>query len=132
MTMLMADDISKNDITVYFRIAQEAKTRTDETIDISVEAESFSNEGIVDIQYADMPTVSKEPIISSVSCFDSDVLSVKYYSTGQNKAVFHLDYSMGKPVENINLTLFTITWNKTEGLAPGLYTSKIILSYLTN
>lgn len=130
---LLADDISKNDITVYFRIAQEAKTRTDETIDISVEAECFLNtEQFIDKQYADMLTASTNPIISNVTCLSSDVLKVNYYSTDQNKVVFHLDYSMGKPIENVNLTLFAITWKKTEGLAPGLYTSKIVLSYTLN
>ena len=40
---ILADDISRSDITVYFRIAQEAKTRTDESIKLSVEAESLLN-----------------------------------------------------------------------------------------
>ena len=130
---LIAEDISEGDITVYFRIAQLAKTRTDETISISVEADSLVNvnSNFLISQDSDLIVSTPAPVISDVSCLSMDYLMV----TGAQKdngIDFHLAYSSGKPVENINLAFFTATWKKTEGLAPGEYTSNITMSYITN
>jgi hypothetical protein len=54
------------------------------------------------------------------------------YAPEGNGISFHLAYSSGKPIENINLAFFTATWKKTEGLAPGEYISNITMSYITN
>lgn len=131
---ILADDISRSDITVYFRIAQEAKTRTDESIKLSVEAESMVNTDYEALLSRDpsMLVRTGEPVISNVSCFGTEVLTVSYNKEQNNSVLFSLNYFLGKPVENINLAFFTTTWNKTEGLAPGLYTAKITLSYITN
>lgn len=131
---ILADDISRKDVTVYFRIAQEARTRTDEFINLSVEAESLMNTDSRQLLSQD-PTLLVEtgiPVISNVSCLETKALNVSYNKEQNNSVLFSLDYSLGKPVENINLAFFTTTWNKTEGLAPGLYTAKITLSYITN
>lgn len=130
---LEADDISKNDITVYFRIAQLAKTRTDESIRLSVEAESLVNTDsqVLMLEGSDMPMSTNEPIISDVSCLGIDNLMVTYSTEHGNAINFMLVYNLGV-VENVNLAYFTTTWKKTEGLAPGLYTSKITLRYITN
>ena len=131
---VLADDISRSDITVYFRIAQEAKTRTDESIKLSVEAESMVNTDYESLLSQDPSLLVRtgEPVISNVSCFGTEVLAVSYNKEQNNSVLFSLNYFLGKPVENINLAFFTTTWNKTEGLAPGLYTAKITLSYITN
>lgn len=131
---ILADDISRSDITVYFRIAQEAKTRTDESIKLSVEAESMVNtdyEALLS-QNPSLLVRTGEPVISNVSCFGTEMLTVSYNKEQNNSVLFSLNYFLGRPVENINLAFFTTTWNKTEGLAPGLYTAKITLSYITN
>ena len=131
---ILADDISRSDIIVYFRIAQEAKTRTDETIKLSVEAESMVNTDYEALLLQD-PTLlveTRNPVISNISCFGTEALSISYNKEQNNSVLFSLSYLLGKPVENINLAFFTTTWSKTEGLAPGLYTAKITLSYITN
>ena len=130
---LEADDISQSDVTVYFRVAQLAKTRTDESIHLSVEAESLVNteSQYLMMQGTDLKTSTSVPVISNISCLGMDYLMVTY-STEQGNAInFTLVYKMGV-VENVNLAFFTTTWKKTEGLAPGLYTSKITLRYITN
>ena len=130
---LEADDISQSDVTVYFRVAQLAKTRTDESIHLSVEAESLVNteSQYLMMQGTDLKTSTSVPVISNISCLGMDNLMVTY-STEQGNAInFTLVYKMGV-VENVNLAFFTTTWKKTEGLAPGLYTSKITLRYITN
>ncbi len=130
---LIADDISEGDIKVYFRIAQLAKTRTDETISISVEAESLVN---IESEYliSRDPTAvvsTPQPVISDISCLDMDCLKVTGSQTN-NGVDFYLAYHLCKSIENINLAFFTATWKKTEGLAPGEYTSNITMSYITN
>lgn len=130
---LMADDISEGDIKVYFRIAQLAKTRTDETISISVEAESLVNTKSEYLISRD-PTAmvsTPQPVISDISCLDMDYLKVTGSQTN-NGIDFNLAYHLCKPIENINLAFFTATWKKTDGLAPGEYKSNITLSYITN
>lgn len=131
---LMADDISANDVTVYFRIAQLAKTRTDESINISVEAERLVNvdSNLLISQNSDALVSTDAPVITDINCLSMDVLRVSYTPENTNGIKFLLNYSMGKPVENVNLAFFTVTWKKTLGLVPGEYTSKITLSYTTN
>ena len=131
---ILADDISRSDVTVYFRIAQLAKTRTDESIRISVEAECLVN---TDSQFILSQDPSKlvttgEPVISNITCLGRDALDVTSFKDGNNSVLFTLNYYIGKPVENVNVAFFTSTWKKTEGLEPGLYTAKIILSYILN
>lgn len=130
---LMASDISEEDIKVYFRIAQLAKTRTDETIDITVEADSLTNvdSAILIAQDANMVVNTSAPVISDISCLSMQYLRVDSMPTTSGIS-FHLSYSSGKPIENINLAFFTATWKKTEGLAPGEYSSNITMSYITN
>ena len=130
---LVAEDVSESDIKVYFRIAQLAKTRTDETISISVEAGSLVNVDSDFLIAQDSKLVVSTPIpaISDISCLSMDCLNVVSSQTG-NGIEFHLAYSSGRPVENINLAFFTVTWKKTEGLAPGEYTSNITMGYITN
>ena len=131
---LIAEDISEDDIKVYFRVAQLAKTRTDESISISVEAESLVNVDSNSIISRDSSMIvsTEVPVISDISCLNIEALSVDYIPEDVNGIRFLLNYSMGKPVENINLAFFTVTWKKTPGLAPGEYISKITLSYITN
>ena len=130
---LIAEDISERDVTIYFRIAQLAKTRTDESISISVEADSLVNIDSDFLISQDSTTLvsTPTPVISNVSCLSMDYLQVTYAPEG-NGIAFHLAYSSGKPIENINLAFFTATWKKTEGLAPGEYISNITMSYITN
>lgn len=130
---LMADDISEGDIKVYFRIAQLAKTRTDETISISVEAESLVNTKSEYLISRDPTAVvsTPQPVISDISCLDIDYLKVTGSQTS-NGIDFYLAYHLCKSIENINLAFFTATWKKTDGLAPGEYKSNITLSYITN
>ena len=131
---LMASDISDNDVTVYFRIVQLAKTRTDESISISVEAERLVNvdSNLLISQDSDALVSTDAPVITDINCLSMDVLRVSYVPENTNGIKFLLNYSMGKPVENVNLAFFTVTWKKTLGLVPGEYTSKITLSYTTN
>ena len=130
---LIAEDISEGDVKIYFRIAQLAKTRTDESISISVEADSLVNvdSDFLTSQDSTMLVSTPAPVISDVSCLSMDYLQVTYAPEG-NGIEFHLVYSSGKPIENINLAFFTATWKKTEGLAPGEYISNITMSYITN
>ena len=130
---LIAEDISEGDVKIYFRIAQLAKTRTDESISISVEADSLVNvdSDFLTSQDSTMLVSTPAPVISDVSCLSMDYLQVTYAPEG-NGIEFHLAYSSGKPIENINLAFFTATWKKTEGLAPGEYISNITMSYITN
>ena len=130
---LIVDDVSEGDIKVYFRIAQLAKTRTDESISISVEADSLVNvdSALLTSQDSELVVSTSTPVISDVNCLNMDYLKVTYNPNG-NGVNFHLAYSLGKPIENINLAFFTATWKKTEGLAPGEYISNITMSYITN
>lgn len=129
---LMADDISRNDITVYFKIKQEAKTRTDESIKLSVSAECMVNTDSTSLLSQDpsLLVTTGEPVISNVECLDMNNLKVTCVKETNNEVLFELVYLMGI-VEDTNLALFTTTWKKTPGLAPGLYTAKITLSYIT-
>ena len=131
---LMASDISDNDVTVYFRIVQLAKTRTDESISISVKAERLVNvdSNLLISQDSDALVSTDAPVITDINCLSMDVLRVSYVPENTNGIKFLLNYSMGKPVENVNLAFFTVTWKKMSGLVPGEYTSKITLSYITN
>ena len=131
---LMASDISDGDVTVYFRIAQLAKTRTDESISISVEAEKLVNvdSSLINSRESETLLSTETPVISDVSCLNMDVLKVSYTPENTNGIKFLLDYSMGKPVEDVNLAFFTVTWKKVPGLMPGEYSSKITMSYTTN
>lgn len=130
---IKANDISQNDIVVYFRVAQLAKTRTNETIKLSIEAESLENieASTIKLQDPSLLTKTSEPVISDVSCFGMKNLMISYSNNSSNSIQFQLIYNMGI-VENVNLAFFTSTWKKTEGLVPGLYISKITLSYITN
>lgn len=130
---ILADDISQNDIVVYFRIAQIAKTRTDESISLSVEATSLENtdSSTIKLQDPDSLVKTNEPVISNISCLGTSNLKVTYSNDKLNTIQFQLAYDMGI-VENVNLAFFTSTWKKTDGLAPGMYISKITLSYITN
>lgn len=131
---LIAEDISEGDVKVYFRVAQLAKTRTDESISISVEAESLVNVDSSSIisQDSDALVSTDAPVIADISCLNMDTLRVDYTPENENTIRFLLSYSIGKPVENVNLAFFTAVWKKTPGLAPGEYISKITLSYITN
>lgn len=131
---ILADDISKNDITVYFRVDQLAKTRTEETIQISVTANRLVNSEATDIlnQDIDAKIETGIPTISVVSCMDISALQVTSSPKNENEIIFTLHYMGYKPLENINIVTFKTIWDKTTGLAPGLYTSDVTLSYITN
>lgn len=129
---LVVDDISQNDIVVYFRIAQLAKTRTDETISLIVEADGMINVEPSVSRDKDLLFSTEAPVISDVTCLRTENVSVDYLPMRENDISFTLSYTLGKPVENVNLAYFKVTWKKTEGLAPGLYTSDITLSYIVN
>lgn len=130
---LIAEDISESDVTIYFRIVQIAKTRTDETIDIAIEADSLVNvnSSFLVVQDSSIIVSTPAPVISNISCLNMQYLRVSNSQTS-NGINFHLAYSSGKPIENVNLAFFTATWKKTEGLAPGEYSSNITMSYITN
>ena len=130
--MLTGKDISENDIVVYFRVAQIAKTRTTESINLSVEAERLENTDLEVEGVKGALTNTSDPIISNVVCLSSEVLQINYYNKSSNEISINLNYLIGRAVENVSLIYFTSTWKKTTGLAPGLYTSNIILSYITN
>ena len=131
---ILADDISQNDITIYFKIDQLAKTRTDETIQISVSANKLMNTDadFVLSENKDAKIETGDPEISVVSCLNASALQVVPSFKDNNKVVFTLRYMDYKPLENVNIVTFKSTWNKTSGLAPGLYTSSITLSYIIN
>ena len=131
---IMADDISEGDITVYFKVDQLAKTRTDETIQISVSADKLVNSDAITIlsQDKDAKTETDNPKISVVSCLNASALQVSSTSKNENEVVFTLRYLGYKPLENVNIVTFETTWKKTTGLAPGLYTSDVTLSYIMN
>ena len=131
---ILADDISANDITVYFRVDQLAKTRTEETIQISVIANRLVNTNAFDIlsQNGEAKTETGIPTISVVSCMDISALQVTSSPKNENEIIFTLHYMGYKPLENINIVTFKTIWDKTTGLAPGLYTSDVTLSYITN
>ena len=132
MDSLIADDISQNDIVVYFRIAQLAKTRTDETISLTVEADSMINVEPSVSRGKDLLFSTEDPVISDVTCLRPENVSVEYLPLRENDISFTLSYTLGKPVENVDLAYFKVTWKKIEGLAPGIYTSDITLSYIVN
>lgn len=131
---LIIENISEEDITVYFRIAQTAKTRTNESIMLLIEAESLKNINSKTIlaQNPDFVVETKRPTIFDINCLSSDALRINYVTDNCNKIQFMLQYRFGKTVEGTNLIFFTGIWNKEEDLAPGIYTSKIVLSYIIN
>ena len=131
---ILADDISKDDIVVYFRVDQLAKTRTEETIQISVIANSLVNSDAADIlsQDIDAKIETGIPTISVVSCMDISALQVTPSPKNENEVIFTLRYMGYKTLENINIVTFKTIWDKTTGLAPGLYTSDVTLSYIMN
>lgn len=131
---ILADDISKNDITAYFRVDQLAKTRTDETIQLSIFANSLINSDADTIlsQDIDAKTQTRIPVISIVYCADISALQVTSVPKNENEVIFTLRYMDYRPLENINIVTFKTTWDKTTGLAPGLYTSSVTLSYIMN
>ena len=65
---LMAEDISRSDITVYFRISQLALTRTDESINLSVEADSLVNvdSSLLISQDPSLVVSTSSPVISLI------------------------------------------------------------------
>ena len=131
---ILADDISKENITVYFRVDQLARTKTEETIQISVTANSLINSNAFDIlsQNSEAKTETGIPTISIVSCMDISALQVTSMPKNENEVVFTLHYMGYESLENINIVIFKTTWDKTTGLAPGLYTSDVTLSYIMN
>ena len=131
---ILADDISRNDITAYFRVDQLAKTRTDETIQLSIFANSLVNSDADTIlsQDGDAKTKTGMPTIDIISYVDVSALQVTSVPKNENEIVFILRYMDYKPLENINIVTFKTTWDKTTGLAPGLYTSSVTLSYIMN
>ena len=131
---ILADDISENDITVYFKVDQLAKTRTDETIQLSVSANKLINTDAAFIlsKDKDAKIETDNPKISVISCVSISALQVNSTPKNENEVLFTLRYLGYKPLENINIATFKTTWFKTTGLSPGLYSSDVILSYIMN
>lgn len=131
---LMANDISEGDINVYFRVDQLAKTRTEETIQLSISADRLVNTeaSLLAQEYNGIKTETDYPAISVVSCANTDALQVNSAAVGSSEVLFTLRYLGYRTLENINVVLFRTTWKKTTGLAPGMYTSNITLSYIMN
>ena len=130
----MANDISEGDINVYFKVDQLAKTRTEETIQFSISAGRLvnTNASLIAQEFNGAKTETDYPAISIVSCANMDALQVNSVVIGNNEVLFTLRYLGYKTLENINVVSFRTTWEKTTGLAPGLYTSDITLSYIMN
>lgn len=130
---LFIEDISKKNITVYFKIRQVIKTRTNESIKFLVEADKLR---LVDssstFDLIKNPISTTEPIISNINCLKSDALNINFVSEACNKIQFVLRYRFGKIVENTDLIFFTSTWRKEEDLIPGIYISNVVLSYIVN
>ena len=131
---LLVDDISNNDVVVFFRVAQLARTRTDETIQLEVSAAKLINTSAEEIHLKDPEALTETdlPTISEISCFSENALQVSSIANASNEVQFILRYIGCSPIENIDIAYFKSTWNKTSGLASGLYTSAITLSYITN
>ena len=131
---LLAKDISTNTVVVYFRVAQMAKTKTEETIQLEVSAEKLVNSSSVEIKNKDPLAVveTQDPNIDDISCFKGSGLKVTYELKSPNEIDLSLKYLGYAPIENIDVVSFKSTWNKMPGLAVGEYTSEITLSYIIN
>ena len=131
---LVANDISEDDIIVYFQIDQMAETRTDESIQLSISANRLTNVDADTVLQNDREARVETdfPSISVVSCADMSAIKVSSVPIGINEVLFTLRYLGYRTIENMNLVVFKTTWNKTMGLAPGMYTSDVTLSYIIN
>lgn len=91
---LMANDISRGDITVYLHITQLAKTRTDESIQLSVEAECLMNTDsqLILSQDPQKHIATGSPMITDIICSKIDAVNIIYSRNMSNKIQFSLSY----------------------------------------
>ena len=134
--ILVDADISKQDVTVDFVIKQNQTTRTNEAIQLTVQATPLEFMDVVANQKFSSNDFSFEALGNASVGEEYLEISQEVSEREENTLIITLKYkSSGMPVEkDTTIATFTARWAKNEELVehPGLYTADLTLNYIIN
>ena len=129
-------DISKQDVSVDFLIKQNQTTRTNESIQIKVQATPLEYMDIAQNQKYSSKEFSFEALGDASVGEDYLEITKEISEREENTLIITLKYKgSGMPVEkNTTIATFTAKWTKNEELVehPGIYTADLTLNYIIN
>ena len=134
--ILVDADISKQDVTVDFLIRQNQTTRTNESIQISVQATPLEYVDVASNQKYSSKEFSFEAMGDASLGEDYLEITKEISEREENTLLITIRYKgSGMPVEKgTTIATFTAKWAKDEELLehPGTYTADLTLRYVIN
>lgn len=134
--ILVDADISKQDVTVDFLIRQNQTTRTNESIQISVQATQLEYVDVASNQKYSSKDFSFEAMGDASVGEDYLEITKEISEREENTLLITIRYKgSGMPVEKgTTIATFTAKWAKDEELLehPGTYTADLTLRYVIN
>ena len=134
--ILVDADISKTDVTVDFLIRQNQTTRTNESIQLSVQATPLEYMDVAANQKYSSNEFAFEALGDSSMSEDYLEITKEISDRDENTLLITIRYKgSGMPVEKgATIATFTAKWFKNEELLehPGTYTADLTLSYVIN
>ncbi len=134
--ILVDADISKQDVTVAFLIKQNQTTRTNESIQLSVQATPLEYMDVVANQKFSSKEFSFEALGDASVGEEYLEITKEISEREENTLLITIKYqSSGMPVEKgTTIATFTAKWSKDEELVehPGTYTADLTLKYIIN
>lgn len=134
--ILVDADISKQDVTVDFLIRQNQTTRTNESIQISVQATQLEYVDVASNQKYSSKEFSFEAMGDASVGEDYLEITKEISEREENTLLITIRYKgSGMPVEKgTTIATFTAKWAKDEELLehPGTYTADLTLRYVIN
>ena len=134
--ILVDADISKQDVTVDFLIRQNQTTRTNESIQISVQATQLEYMDIATNQKYSSKEFSFEAMGDASLGAEYLEITKELSEREENTLLITIKYmGSGMPVEKgTTIATFTAKWAKDEELLehPGTYTADLTLKYVIN
>lgn len=126
-------DPTENDVIAYFRVFQEGRTKTAETVTLSFAAGPLQLNGMGTAADESTPV----PVISNaVGTTKYSYLTVTPSAIAGNSFTYAIAYSKMNnafvSVENEDIGTFKATWAKTEGLKDGDYVASISMILTAN
>lgn len=126
-------DVAEEDVSVYFRIFQAQKVKTQETIHLYISAGPMYLNGITsgtpaDLNATDLPVISNiqgNPLTGAYSVGTSNITA-----NGFTFDVSYLNRTIA--VADRDIGYFLAKWTHVPGLANGIYTASITMTLETN
>ena len=134
--ILVDADISKQDVTVDFLIKQNQTTRTNEAIQLTVQATPLEFMDVATNQKYSSNEFSFTALGNASVGEDYLEITQEVSEREENTLIITIKYKgSGMPVEkNTTIATFTAKWAKNEELLehPGIYTADLTLQYIIN